>query len=105
MSEFSDQVKRVVRVIPSGETMTYASVAAAAGRPRAARAVANIMAANYDPMIPCHRVIRSDGALGGYNRGGTEEKYRLLAAEGAVSWAECQPNSNSIAKKRKSKSS
>ena len=55
-----------------------------AGSPRAARAVANIMAKNYDPQVPCHRVIRRDGKLGGYNRGGETAKKRLLQEEGAV---------------------
>ena len=62
--------------------MSYQAVATAAGNPRAARAVAMVMATNYDPEIPCHRVIRSDGALGGYNRGGTDKKRAILRAEG-----------------------
>jgi len=64
--------------------MTYKQVAVKAGNPKAARAVANIMAANYDPAVPCHRVIRSDGELGGYNRGGVVAKAALLRAEGVV---------------------
>jgi len=64
--------------------MTYKEVAAEAGNSQASRAVANIMAANYDPDIPCHRVIRSDGTLGGYNRGGIGAKAKILAAEGVV---------------------
>jgi len=64
--------------------MTYKQVALAAGNPKAARAVANIMAANFDPRVPCHRVLRSDGALGGYNRGGVVAKAALLRAEGVV---------------------
>ena len=64
--------------------MTYKEVAIAAGNPKAARAVANVMAKNYDPLVPCHRVIRSDGGLGGYNRGGTGAKAQLLKAEGVV---------------------
>lgn len=81
---FSEIVKQVVRDIPAGETMSYAEVAEAAGRPRAHRAVANLMAQNYDPTVPCHRVIRSDGTLGGYNRGGIEKKASLLRQEGAI---------------------
>lgn len=81
---FSDKIKVIVRNIPAGTTMTYAEVAAKAGNPKAARAVANVMAANYDPTVPCHRVIRSDGTLGGYNRGGTEKKHAILKAEGAL---------------------
>jgi methylated-DNA-[protein]-cysteine S-methyltransferase len=61
--------------------MTYKAVALKAGNPQAARAVARIMAANFDPEIPCHRVIRSDGTLGGYNRGGIEAKREILEGE------------------------
>lgn len=64
--------------------MTYKEVAIAAGNPKAARAVANIMAKNYDPAIPCHRVIRTDGQLGGYNRGGTTKKRAILISEGVA---------------------
>ncbi len=78
---FSEAVKSVVRNIPKGKTLTYKSVATLAGNPKAARAVARIMSANYDPKIPCHRVIRSDGTMGGYNRGGSETKARLLQSE------------------------
>ena len=84
MSDFTTKVKTVVAAIPSGTVMTYKEVAIAAGNPKAARAVANIMAANYDPAVPCHRVIRSDGGLGGYNRGGVRVKAKLLQAEGVV---------------------
>ena len=79
---FTEAVKAVVAKIPSGQTMTYGAVAKAAGRPLAYRAVANVMAANYDPAVPCHRVVRSDGSLGGYNRGGPKVKRRLLKQEG-----------------------
>jgi O-6-methylguanine DNA methyltransferase len=84
MTLFQEQVRQIVRDISKGEMMSYGEVAAAAGRPRAHRAVANIMATNYDPTVPCHRVIRSDGQLGGYNRGGVEKKRALLQAEGAI---------------------
>ena len=84
MTEFTQQVKTIVANIPKGQVMTYQAVAAAAGRPAAARAVANIMASNYDPGVPCHRVIRSDGRLGGYNRGGTTAKAKLLQSEGVI---------------------
>ncbi|MEN9920325.1 MAG: hypothetical protein RL538_218 [Candidatus Parcubacteria bacterium] len=82
MTQFQDKVKAVVRTIPKGKVMTYKEVASACGRPKAARAVANIMAANYDETVPCHRVIRSDGSLGGYNRGGIEKKRSILKSEG-----------------------
>jgi O-6-methylguanine DNA methyltransferase len=80
---FAEKVLAVVRRIPRGETMTYAEVARRAGSPRASRAVGTLMRKNYDPSVPCHRVIRSDGSLGEYNRGGTAAKRRLLRAEGA----------------------
>ena len=84
MSTFSTQVKCIVRKIPKGKTMTYKEVAIAARNPKASRAVANIMANNYDETIPCHRVIRSDGGLGGYNRGGIIKKRKILISEGVV---------------------
>ncbi len=80
---FSEKVKAVVRTIPKGSVMTYRDVAVMAGNPDAARAVANVMAKNYDPTVPCHRVIRSDGTMGGYNRGGVEVKRSILLKEGA----------------------
>lgn len=78
---FREKVCDVVRKIPKGKTMTYKEVATKAGRSLAARAVARIMAANYDPGIPCHRVIRTDGKLGGYNRGGEPKKRAILKTE------------------------
>lgn len=79
---FSDAVRAVVKKIPKGKTLTYREVAEKAGNPRAARAVARVMAANYDPAVPCHRVIRTDGGIGGYNRGGEKKKRAILVAEG-----------------------
>ena len=84
MDKFSDRVRAVVKKIPRGEIMTYSEVAKKAGNAKAARAVANIMAANYDPEVPCHRVIRTDGNLGGYNRGGIAKKREILLAEGVT---------------------
>jgi len=84
MEPFAQKVRAVVRTIPKGRVMTYKAVAAAAGNNKAARAVANTLAKNFDESIPCHRVIRSDGSLGGYNRGGQVVKKRLLIEEGAV---------------------
>ncbi|MBI4086668.1 MGMT family protein [Candidatus Kaiserbacteria bacterium] len=78
---FREKVRDVVRKIPKGKTMTYKEVAQKAGSPRAARAVARVMAANFDPDIPCHRVIRTDGKLGGYNRGGEPRKRAILRSE------------------------
>ena len=82
---FAEKVKAIVAKIPKGKTMTYKEVAAKAGSPNAARAVGSIMKANHDPNVPCHRVIRSDGVVGEYNRGGREAKLRKLRAEGAIS--------------------
>ncbi len=82
MKNFADQVRAAVKQIPKGETRTYGQVAAAIGHPGAARAVGTIMKNNYDPTVPCHRVIRSDGKIGAYNRGGPAKKRALLKAEG-----------------------
>lgn len=79
---FAERVREVVKKIPEGETLTYKQVAYKAGSPGAFRAVGNIMSKNYDPAIPCHRVIRSDGQTGGYNRG-RENKSRILKEEAA----------------------
>lgn len=84
MSEFADKVREVVRQIPEGEVMSYGAVAAAAGKPAAARAVGVIMSKNFNPDIPCHRVVRADGCVGGYNRGGARVKSRLLRCEGVT---------------------
>lgn len=78
---FADVVREAVRQIPKGETRTYGEVAAAVGRPGAARAVGTVMKNNYDRAVPCHRVIRSDGTVGEYNRGGREAKEALLRQE------------------------
>lgn len=80
-NSFAERVRDAVRQIPRGETRSYGEVASAVGYPRAARAVGTVMKNNYDPTVPCHRVIRADGALGGYNRGGTEKKKQLLESE------------------------
>lgn len=84
LSNFTKRVQEVVRKIPKGKTMTYGEVATKAGSAGASRAVGSIMAKNFDPTIPCHRVIRSDGNIGSYNRGGPTAKRKLLEAEGAL---------------------
>ena len=84
MKTFADKVRDVVRKIPKGKSMTYKQVAAKAGNPKAARAVGAIMRTNYDESIPCHRVVRSDGSFGDYNRGGTHRKREMLKREGAL---------------------
>ncbi|MFM2381793.1 MAG: hypothetical protein RLZZ76_560 [Candidatus Parcubacteria bacterium] len=83
-SSFTDKVKAVVRKIPQGSVMTYAEVAKLSGNSKAYRAVANIMAKNYDLTVPCHRVVRTDGGLGGYNRGGIMAKEKILKGEGVL---------------------
>ncbi|MEN9912815.1 MAG: hypothetical protein RLY66_223 [Candidatus Parcubacteria bacterium] len=80
---FKEKVFSVVRKIPKGKVLTYKEVAQKAGNPRAARAVGNILNTNYDPKIPCHRVIRSDGKTGGYNRGAAN-KVKILKRERAI---------------------
>ncbi|MDR7550383.1 MAG: MGMT family protein, partial [Armatimonadota bacterium] len=83
---FEREVLEVLRRIPSGQVRTYREVARALGQPGAARAVGLACARNPLPLlIPCHRVIRSDGGLGGYSlRGGAALKRRLLRNEGAL---------------------
>ena len=80
---FQEAVWRELRKIPAGETRSYADIAAAIGHPKAVRAVGSANGDNHIcVLIPCHRVIRSDGTLGGYG-GGIERKKKLLASEGA----------------------
>ena len=81
---FSEKVREIVSSIPKGKTMTYKQVAITAGNPSSARAVGSVMRKNYDPKVPCHRVVRSDGVVGEYNRGGPDEKLRKLKSEGAI---------------------
>ncbi len=84
MQSFKEKVLEVVRKIPKGKTMTYREVAKQAKSPKAFRTVGSIMAKNFDPTVPCHRVIKSDGSLGNYNRGGNAKKLALLKKEGAI---------------------
>ena len=83
-TEFQLKVWAYLRKIPPGRVKTYAQVAKAIGKPNAVRAVANAIGKNpYAPKIPCHRVIRSDGSLGGYSgKGGVKTKRFLLQKEG-----------------------
>lgn len=79
---FERRVYEVVRRIPPGSTMSYRDVARAAGRQKAHRAVGNAMARNPFPvLVPCHRVVRSDGGIGGFG-GGVPLKRSMLAIEG-----------------------
>ena len=80
---FQRQVLQAVRAIPRGQVMTYREVAATVHRPRAARAVGGVMAANpICVIIPCHRVVASDGSMGGFG-GGSDMKRRMLELEAA----------------------
>ena len=81
LSRFQQEVYRAVCTIPKGQTRSYQWVARAIRRPRAARAVGNALNRNpFSPRIPCHRVVRADGSLGGF-AGGVDKKRRLLGAE------------------------
>tara|TARA_B100000427_G_scaffold23250_1_gene17335 strand:- start:49 stop:342 length:294 start_codon:yes stop_codon:yes gene_type:complete len=83
-SEFQISVWKEIAKIPYGQTRTYKQLAIAIGKPNSSRAVANACGKNpYAPQIPCHRVIRSDGLVGGYSgRGGAKSKKDLLKKEG-----------------------
>ena len=83
-TKFQLKVWKYLKTIPKGKVKTYKEVALAINRPKSARAVANACARNpYAPKIPCHRVIRTDGRLGGYSAaGGIKTKKRLLKREG-----------------------
>jgi len=78
---FRKKVLEIVKKIPKGKVMTYAEVAQAAGLPKAWRAVGNILSKNKNPKVPCYRVIKSTGEIGGYNRG-KRKKISLLKKEG-----------------------
>jgi O-6-methylguanine DNA methyltransferase len=78
---FARRVLSIVRRVPAGRVTTYGAVAALAGRPRAARAVGNIMREARQPGVPYHRVIAANGMLGGYG-GNVALKRALLVAEG-----------------------
>ena len=83
-TKFQLKVWKYLRTIPKGKVKTYKQVAIAINRPKSARAVANACGKNpYSPKIPCHRVIRSNGSLGGYSgKGGIKSKKKLLKSEG-----------------------
>ncbi len=84
VTEFQKLVYDAVRRIPRGQVMTYKGVAVAIGRPRAARAVGNALNKNpYAPEVPCHRVIKSDGSVGGF-ASGSPKKRAMLKKEGVT---------------------
>lgn len=82
-TNFKDKVYSVVKKIPKGKVKTYKIVAKFAGKPKAWRAAGNILNKNTNSNIPCHRVIRSDGKIGGY-RYGVKRKIALLKKEGLI---------------------
>ena len=81
---FKERVLEVVWGIKKGEVKTYKEVASLAGSPLAYRAVGSVLKGNYLMDVPCHRVIKSDGRVGEYNRGGERVKRRILKEEGAI---------------------
>ena len=83
-TKFQLKVWKYLKKIPFGKVKTYSQVAKSIGKPQAVRAVANAIGKNpYPPKVPCHRVIRSDGSLGGYSgKGGIKTKRLLLKKEG-----------------------
>ena len=81
ITKFQKRVYSVVKEIPEGKTLSYKEVAKLAGFPPAWRAVGNVLNKNYDSEIPCHRVIKSNGEVGGYNHG-IQKKIALLEEEG-----------------------
>ena len=83
MTKIQKKVYNIVAKIPRGKTMTYKQMAEKIGHPRAWRAVGNVLNKNKDPKVPCHRVIRSDGEVGGY-QSGSKKKKALLKRERAI---------------------
>jgi len=82
-TDFSNEVFEVVKKIPKGKVLSYRKIAEKAGNYRAWRAVGNILNKNKNPEVPCHRVIRSNGKIGGYNKG-EKQKIALLRKEGII---------------------
>jgi len=78
---FSESVFAKTKLIPKGKVSTYKLVAKAIGRPKATRAVGNTLNKNHDPKVPCHRIIRSNGVVGGF-RDGAAAKIKILQKEG-----------------------
>lgn len=80
---FTQKVYDVVKKIPKGKVLTYKEIARKVGSPKAFRAVGNALHKNRDKNIPCHRVIQSNGYVGGYARG-TKKKIEILRSEGMI---------------------
>lgn len=83
MTLFQEKIHSIVKNIPAGKVMTYKELAQKAGFPKAWRSAGNVLAKNRDPRIPCHRVIKSNGEIGGYNKG-KKKKMRLLQKESGL---------------------
>lgn len=83
ITSFQKKVYKAVSRIPRGKVSTYAAVACAIGRPRAARAVGSALNKNPFKKIPCHRVVKSDGSVGGFARG-AKCKIEILESEGVL---------------------
>ncbi len=84
MTAFQGSVYKATSKIPRGRISTYSEVARAIGRPKAVRAVGNALHNNpFAPQVPCHRVVKSDGSLGGFFSG-QEKKIRILKKEGVI---------------------
>jgi len=81
MTNFQSAVYEIVKKIPQGKILTYGDVAQKLGSRKLARAVGNALNKNRDKLVPCHRVIKSDGRAGGFNSG-TDRKIALLKSEG-----------------------
>ena len=92
MKSFREKVYAAARKIPRGKVATYGAVALAIGAPRAARAVGNALNKNpFAPKVPCHRVVRADGSLGGYASGERAKTKRLIVLRCLVTGDASQP--------------
>lgn len=84
ISSFASQVYQATAMIPAGKVSTYGAIARFLGKPKAARAVGGALHTNpFAPKVPCHRVVKSDGSLGGF-AGGSKNKIALLRKEGVI---------------------
>jgi len=84
MTKFQAKVIEVVKAIPKGSVLSYREVAEKAGSPRAYRSVGTAMKKNHDPLVPCHRVIKSSGEPGSFNGGEKEKELKLLAEDAKI---------------------
>ena len=81
LTDFQKKVYKMVKKIPRGKVLSYQEMAKKIGKPSGARAVGSALSKNLDSQVPCHRVVRSDGSVGGYRRG-SKEKIKKLKTEG-----------------------